>query len=200
MMFLLFADMRLTLVEDVKSSQGTLVVIMKCLKFWGDSQWVAVHMQTSTINAVREERRGAQVCELSYFHLVRVFVCVHVCSLKIEIQAFPDCKMPQRIEHGCIYLEHETDLNLFSITQVQYGFQCPSDWLAADSSHCSFDDKSANTHTYTHIPKPCHVHTFSYLIRRCDQTILVIDFCPDKMAAICPLYTEAWDSTALWPV
>lgn len=117
------------------SSQGTLVVIMKCLKFWSGSQWVAVHMQTSTTAMWSGRKRGAQVCELSYFHLIScVCVCVylgggvhvhvHVCPLKIEIWAFPDCNMPQRIEHGCIYLEHETDLDLFSITHVQYIFQC----------------------------------------------------------------------------
>lgn len=110
--------------------------------------------------------------------------------------------MPQRIEHGCIYLGHERDLNLFSITHVQYGFQCDYSVMqakSAGSSRCSFHDKSANTHTrtYKYIHNACHIHTFPYLITSHDQTILVIDFCPDEMAAIWPLYAAAWDSTAL---
>lgn len=140
------------------SSQGTFIVIMKCLKFWGDSQWVAVHMQTSTIALRSGRKRGAQVCELSglwsgYTFLSCVCVCACV-SIKNRNLSFSWLQYATENWTWCIYLEHERDLNLFSITHVQYGFQCDYSVMqakSAGSSRCSFHDKSANTHTHAHI-------------------------------------------------
>lgn len=142
----------------------------KMLKFSGNSRghnevlevlrWLAVggrpHANLNHQCGQGGKEGGSGLWTLILSSCACVCVCVHVFPLKIEIQAFPDCKMPQRIEHGRIYLEHETDLNLFSITQVQYGFQCHYSIRLARLM------TSLPTHTHIHIsPSPV---TFTHFL------------------------------------